>query len=59
MPIERINLRVPDEPLKDLITWLPRDGGKEEFQQLHNYRNRADHLHPPIESIHSRYHDTD
>ena len=34
MPIERINLRIPDEPLKDLITWLPRDGGKDEFQQL-------------------------
>ena len=34
MPIEHITLNIPDKPLKDLFTWLPRDGGKEEFPLL-------------------------
>ena len=34
MPIEHIILNIPDKPLKDLFTWLPRDGGKEEFPLL-------------------------
>ena len=34
MPIERITLNIPDKPLKDLFTWLPRDGGREEFPLL-------------------------
>jgi hypothetical protein len=34
MPIERITLSILDEPLNDLITWLPRDGGSDEFKQL-------------------------
>ena len=31
MPIERMTLNIPDAPLKDLFTWLPREGGKEDF----------------------------
>lgn len=34
MPIEHVNLSIPDAPLQDLFTWLPRDGGKEEFPLL-------------------------
>ena len=34
MPIERMTLNIPDAPLKDLFTWLPREGGKEEFPLL-------------------------
>ena len=34
MPIEHITLNIPDKPLKDLFTWLPRDGGREEFPLL-------------------------
>ncbi len=34
MPIERLTLKIPDKPLQDLFTWLPRDGGKEEFPLL-------------------------
>ena len=34
MPIERITLTIPDKPLKGLFTWLPRDGGKEEYSPL-------------------------
>ena len=34
MPIEYVNLSIPDAPLQDLFTWLPRDGGKEEFPLL-------------------------
>lgn len=34
MPIERMTLNIPDAPLKDLFTWLPREGGKEDFSLL-------------------------
>ena len=34
MPIERMTLNIPDAPLKDFFTWLPRDGGKEDFSLL-------------------------
>ena len=28
MPIERMTLNIPDAPLKDLFTWLPREGAR-------------------------------
>jgi phosphatidylserine/phosphatidylglycerophosphate/cardiolipin synthase-like enzyme len=34
MPIEHVTLNILDAPLKNLFTWLPRDGGKEDFQFL-------------------------
>ena len=34
MPIEHMTLNIPDAPLKDLYTWLPREGGKEDFPPL-------------------------
>ena len=34
MQIERMTLNIPDAPLKDLFTWLPREGGKEDFSLL-------------------------
>jgi len=34
VPIEHMTLKIPDTPLEGLFTWLPRDGGMDDFSPL-------------------------